>query len=211
MKDRDVNIKFKKDPVLLDKMLQELQQKLMESLPWLNVAFGRAYKLARHDEGGNKFLYPAAYNGKSEYISLMPNDNYGNFSWFDIYDPQEITPISQSLPQYTFSGALIFWYNLDSIYDNNDFVYTEEVKNEVLRLLTTPGIVSGASRLNITKVYERFENIYKGYSLEKVYNNWAYKGEGVATYDKQFFMHPYAGLRIEFNITTRNLCQYYIK
>lgn len=211
MKDRDINIKFKKDPVLLDKMLQELQQKLMESLPWLNVAFGRAYKLARHDEGGNKFLYPAAYNGKSEYVSLLPNDNFGNFSWFDIYDPQEITPISQSLPQYTFNGALVFWYNLDSIYEDNDFVYTEEIKNEVLRLLTTPGIVSGASRLNITKVYERFENIYKGYSLEKIYNNWAYKGEGVAAYDKQFFMHPYAGLRIEFNITTRNLCQYYIK
>ena len=211
MKDRDVNIKFKKEPVLLDKMLQELQQKLMESLPWLNVAFGRAYKLARHDEGGNKFLYPAAYNGKSEYISLLPNDSFGNFSWFDIYDPQEITPISQALPQYTFNGALVFWYNLDSIYEDNDFVYTEEIKNEVLRLLTTPGIVSGASRLNITKVYERFENIYKGYSLEKIYNNWAYKGEGGAAYDKQFFMHPYAGLRIEFNITTRNLCQYYIK
>ena len=211
MKDRDVNIRFKKEPVLLDKMLQELQQRLMDSLSWLNVAFGRAYKLARHDDGGNKFLYPAAYNGKSEYVSLLPNDNFGNFSWFDIYDPQEITPISQGLPQYTFSGALIFWYNLDSIYEDNDFVYTEEIKNEVLRLLTTPGIVSGASRLNITKVYERFENIYKGYSLEKIYNNWAYKGKGVAAYDKQFFMHPYAGLRIEFNITTRNLCQYYIK
>ena len=63
----------------------------------------------------------------------------------------------------------------------------------------------------INKVYERFENIYKGYALEKVYNNFSYRGEGIQDIDKQFFMHPYAGLRFEFSITTRELCQRYIK
>ena len=47
--------------------------------------------------------------------------------------------------------------------------------------------------------------------LEKIYNNFTYKGEGIQDIDKQFFMHPYAGLRFEFKMTTRELCQRYIK
>ena len=47
--------------------------------------------------------------------------------------------------------------------------------------------------------------------LEKIYNNYSYKGEGIQAIDKQFFMHPYAGLRFEFEMTTRELCQRYIK
>jgi len=77
--------------------------------------------------------------------------------------------------------------------------------------LTTPGIITGAGRLDITELYERFENIYKGYSIEKVYNNYIYSGEDIQSIDKQFFMYPYAGLRVEFSLTTRELCQRFIK
>lgn len=211
MKETSVKVRYKDSPVLLDKVLQDMQKALLEKLPWLNYAFGRAYKLVEHRTDGNKFIYPAAYNGNAEYISLLPNDNFGNFSWFDIYDPQEITAVTQALPQYTFSGAIIFWCDLSTIYDDLEFIYTEEVKDEIVQILTTPGFISTTGRLEITKIYERFENIYKGYSIEKVYNNYAYKGEGIEDIDKQFFMFPYTGLRIEFNLTTRELCQRYIK
>lgn len=211
MKERSVQIKYKDKPVLLDKILQDMQKALMEKLPWLNYAFGKAHRLVEHRTDGNKFIYPAVYNGNAEYISLLPNDNFGNFSWFDIYDPQEVTPVTQALPQYTFSGAIIFWFDLTTIYDDPVFLYTEEVKDEIMQVLTTPGFISTTGRLEVTKIYERFENIYKGYSIEKIYNNYAYKGEGIQDIDKQFFMFPYAGIRIEFNITTRELCQRYIK
>lgn len=211
MKERSVQIKYKDKPVLLDKILQDMQKALMEKLPWLNYAFGKAHRLVEHRTDGNKFIYPAVYNGNAEYISLLPNDNFGNFSWFDIYDPQEVTPVTQALPQYTFSGAIIFWFDLTTIYDDPIFLYTEEVKDEIIQVLTTPGFISTTGRLEVTKIYERFENIYKGYSIEKIYNNYAYKGEGIQDIDKQFFMFPYAGIRIEFNITTRELCQRYIK
>ena len=85
------------------------------------------------------------------------------------------------------------------------------MKDEIIRLLTTPGIINTTGRLTINKIYERFENIYKGYSIEKIYNNYVYKGEGIQDIDKQFFMYPYAGLRIEFSLTTRELCQRFIK
>ena len=210
MKENSVQLHFKKEPVLLDKILQDIQNMLMDKLEWLNYAFGRAYRLVEHRNDGNKFIYPAAYNGNGEYISLLPNDNFGNFSWFDIYDPQKITQVVQSAPQYTFSGAIIFWYNINSIYDDTTVLYTEEIKDNIIRVLTTPGIITTIGKLKIDNIYERFENIYKDYSIEKIYNNYVYKGEGIQDIDKQFFMYPYAGIRIEFTLTTRELCQRYI-
>lgn len=210
MKENSVQIRFKEDPVLLDKILQDMQKSLMNRLKWLNCAFGRAYKLVEHRPDGNKFIYPAMYNGNGEYVSLLPNDNFGNFSWFDIYDPQKITEVVQSLPQYTFSGAIIFWYDLSSIYEDETVMHTEEVKDEIMRVLTTPGLITTTGKLVINDIYERFENIYKGYSIEKIYNTYTYKGEGIQDIDKQFFMYPYAGIRIEFTLTTRELCQRYI-
>lgn len=211
MKEITAKIQYKESPVLLDKVLQDIQKVLSEKLSWLNYAFGRAYKLVEHQAEDSKFIYPAAYIGNGEYISLIPNDNFGNFSWFDIYDPQKVTQVVQSLPQYTFSGALVFWYKLDSIYDDKTFMNTEEVKEEILRVLTSPGLIKTIGKLTITEVYERYENIYKGYSLEKIYNNYDYAGQGIQNIDKQFFMYPYAGLRIEFTLTTRELCQRFIK
>lgn len=210
MKENSVQIRFKEDPVLLDKILQDMQKSLMNRLKWLNYAFGRVYKLVEHRPDGNKFIYPAMYNGNGEYVSLLPNDNFGNFSWFDIYDPQKITEVVQSLPQYTFSGAIIFWYDLSSIYEDETVMHTEEVKDEIMRVLTTPGLITTTGKLVINDIYERFENIYKGYSIEKIYNNYTYKGECIQDIDKQFFMYPYAGIRIEFTLTTRELCQRYI-
>ena len=211
MKERNVKVIIKENPVLLDKVIQDIQETLAKKLEWLNYAFGRAYKLVKHDSDGSKFIYPAAYIGNSEYVSLLPNDNFGNFCWFDLYDPQEITAVVQSLPQFAFSGAIVFWLDLNSIFPDSNAMYTEEIKDEIVRVLTGPGLIQTEGRLTVTKVYERFENIYKGYSLERIYNNYAYKGEEIQSIDKQFFMHPYAGLRFEFNMTTRELCQRYIK
>lgn len=210
MKEVSVQIRFKKNPVLLDKILQDMQKSLMDKLKWLDYAFGRAYKLVEHRPDGDKFVYPAAYNGNGEYISLLPNDNLGNFSWFDIYDPQTITQVVQSMPQYTFNGAIVFWYNLDTIFESSETINTEEIKDEIIRFLTTPGIITTTGKLVINNIYERFENIYRGYSIEKIYNNYTYQGSDIQSIDKLFFMYPYAGIRIEFSLTTRELCQRYL-
>ena len=204
-------IPIKSKPVLLDKIIQDIQASLKTKLKWLDRAFGRAYKLVQHQEDGGKFIYPAAYIGNSEYVSLLPDDNYGNFCWFDIYDPQEIINVVQSTPQFTFSGAIVFWFNLNTIFTDSDAMYSEEVKDEIIRILTTPGLIQQTGRIEINRVYENFENIYSGYSLEKIYNNYQYSGQDIQALDKMFFMHPYYGFRFEFNITTRELCQRYIK
>lgn len=209
MIDRHLNIPFKDNPVLLDKILQDIQLKLKTELSWLNYAFGRAYRLVTHEQNGDKFVYPAIYAGDNEYLSVNPNDNFGNFSWFDIYDPQNVVEISQGLPQLIFNGAIVFWFNLKTIYSDASVIYSEEVKNEILSILTSPGLLASSGRISITKIYERFENIYRGYSIEKIYSNYMYSGENIQGIDKQFFMFPYSALRFEFNITTRELCSFY--
>lgn len=206
MKETTVNPGFKENPVLLEKVLQDLQKSLKERIPWLDNAFGRAYKLVEHRPDGDKFVYPAMYNGKGEYVSLMPNDRFGNFSWFDIYDPQRVTQRVPALPNITVDGALVFWYDLGTIYDDDSVLHTEEVKDEILQVLTTPGLIASNGSLRVNELKERFENIYDGYSIEKIYNEYTYKGDSIQDLDRQFFMYPYAGLRVEFTLTTKELC-----
>ena len=187
-----------------------MQKTLATKLSWLDKAFGRAYKLVEHQPNSGKWVYPAAYTGQGEYVSLNPNDQFGNFCWFDIYDPQEIKQITQGLPQYIFRGAIIFWYNMETIYPDASYLHTEEIKNEVISLLTTPGIIKVQGKLVVKEAYERFENIYRGYTIQKIYNEFVYGGQDLAAKDKQFVMYPFGGLRIEFEMTTRELCQPYI-
>jgi hypothetical protein len=203
MRENNVNIRFKEQPVLIDRVLQELQVLLKDKLPWLDYAFGKSHRFVDYLADGNKTIYPATYIGNGEYVSLMPNDNFGNFSWFDIYDPQEIIfsapPIILSL-----EGAIVFWFNLSNIYEDKSVLYTEEIKNEIIEVLSAPGILTNG-RFSINSISERPENLYKSYSIDKIYNRYAYKGEGMQDIDKQFFMYPYAGLRIEFKLKTRDL------
>lgn len=185
-------IRYKDNPVLLDRIIQDICTVLLAKLPWLNEAFGRAYKLVDKGQDFERFTHPVTYTGNGEYMSLLPNDTFGNFSWLEVYDPQEVDTTVIAKPKLIVRGALIFWYNLESIYEDKSLLYTEEIKNEVLNILTTPGIIPSIGRITVTEIYERPENIYKGYSIENI--------------DKQFFMYPYAGLRLEFTIKTKELC-----
>lgn len=201
----NINIPAKDTPVMVDRVIQELQDKLKANLSWLDYAFGRAYRLTTHEVNGEKFSYPACYMGNGEYMSMLPNDKLGNFSWFDIFDPQVLDTSVSTRPRLKLYGSLVFWYDQSKIYEDSSSLHTEEIKNEVVRLLTTPGLISYSGRISVENIYERFENIYKGYTIERIYNDSAFtSGNSV---DKRFFMYPYAGLRIEFNIITQELCR----
>lgn len=197
---------FKTNPVLVDKVIQALRQNIASRLLWLDTTFGRSYDMVNHLENGGKFIYPAAYIGNGEYTSLLPNDCYGNFLWFDVYDPQEIVLIRQQLSQIKFECAAIFWFNQAKIFNNSDFVYIEEIKDQILRVLSSPGLVHYGETLVVSNVYEKPENIYKGYSLEKIYNSYVYDGQNIQDIDNQYFVHPYGALRFELNITARETC-----
>lgn len=201
------SIKLKANPVLLDLVLQNIQETLLAKIDWLDYAFGRAYKNVKYENDGRKYIYPAVYVNDGEYIDMTPNDNLGNFTWFDIYDPQIVELGTRGAPVFSYSGALVLWCNQESIFGNSDFVYLEELKQQILEVLQSPGILSYGKVLPL-RVYDRFENIYKGYTIEKVYNTFLYSGEDIQYVDKMFFMHPYAGLRFELNLKIQkiNVC-----
>ncbi|MEG0579810.1 MAG: hypothetical protein RR490_07835, partial [Niameybacter sp.] len=185
-----MNIASNPNPVLLDRVIQGCQAVLLAKLKWLDCAFGRTYKLAARAIDGSVFTYPAVYTGRGEYLSVVPDDTIGNFSFFDIQDPQSIEYKVQGKPRLTVKGALVFWYDLTTIYADTSVLHTEEIKAEILQVLSTPGFLE-SGRIQITNIYEKAESIYKGYSLEKIY---AAKSNNI---DKQFFIHPYAAIKIE--------------
>jgi len=185
-----VHINLKSSPYLLDRPIQDIQKILTDKLAWLQYAFGRCYKITDFDNN-IKEVFPAVYNSNREYISVLPNDNFGNFSFFDVYDPQKIDNKIIGKQKITFKCGLVFWFKLDEIYSDETKIFTEEIKHEILTILKTSGIVKNG-RVNIIEVLEKFENIYKGYNIEKLH--------------KQFFLYPYSALRFELEIVTFENC-----
>lgn len=198
------SIQQKSNPVLLDLILQNIQDALKNKLAWLDYAFGRAYKNVKYENDGRKYVYPAIYIKNSEYIDMTPNDNLGNFTWFDIYDPQTVELGTRGAPVFSYNGALVLWCNQAKIFGDSDFIYLEELKQQVLEVLQSPGILD-YGKVQPLQVYDRFENIYKGYTIEKAYNAFLYSGEDIQYIDKMFFMHPYAGLRFELNLRIQKI------
>lgn len=185
-----VHINLKSNPVLLDRCIQNIQEALKNSISWLDYSFGRCYKITDFDSNV-KHVFPAVYNSNREYISVLPNDNFGNFSFFDVYDPQKIDNTVIGKQKITFKCGLVFWFKLDEIYADETMIHTEEIKHEILNILKKPGLLN-SGRVSVNEVLEKFENIYKGYNIEKLH--------------KQFFLYPYSALRFELEIVTQEKC-----
>lgn len=192
--------------VLLDGAIKDLQ-KALERLMWVDTVFGRAYRLVRYDSEGGKIVYPGAYNGKKDYITLEPCDDYGNFIWFDVYDSQDVKQRSNNNFVVTYKLALVCWYNQENVGLNEFDICTEPIKAELMSVLTQPGIFSNVrAAVELNTIYEDPVNIYKSYSMEKIYNRFDYAG--TEEQDKSAFMYPYAGIRIDFDLNINfDLCR----
>lgn len=190
---------YKENPILLDRALQTMRKSLLAKLPWLKEAFGKAYKLYDSESISAKYNYPAAYVGKGEYLSLMPNDKIGNFSWFDIYSPQTVNCLSIQAPMFISEGSLIVWYDMESIFEDNLDIYSEEIKSELLAVIKSPDFLPNGCRIELGKIYETPETIYKGYAAERSIS--------VQPIDKQFLVYPYFGIRIEFTLKINTQCK----
>lgn len=189
------------NPVLVDSAIDSVQTRLAE-LTWLDTVFGRAYKHTEHSTENGKHILPAAYVGDSEYVSLLPSDSFGNFAWFDVYEPQYVDSAVPGKPAMDFDMAVVVWFDIRTIFGDTGTIRAEEVKKDILDKLTAPGAVRG--RLSVTRIYESPEFIYKGYSLERAYDPYAYRRSDTESMDKQYFMHPYYGFRFEVKIKERS-------
>lgn len=177
-----------KDPVMLDAVIADIQAGLVSTLPWLDVAFGRAQRLTKV-MGGKRIVTPNVYcggwngHGANDYIEVSPDSKIGNFSFFEIEDPQTIDAGTWAREVKAPFG-LVFWLDLARVYGEADNRNTEALKAQVLRLLSgRDGWHLAAGRIRVARIYERPENIYRGYTLSEI--------------DNQFLMHPYYGMRLD--------------
>lgn len=185
------------NPVMLDRIIGEIQNGLVENIPWLDVAFGRAQRLTKM-MNGKRIITPNVYcggwngHGPNDYLEVSPDSKIGNFAFFEIEDPQTIDagPWAREIKA---PFGLIVWFDLTRVYDVPDNRNTEQMKADILRVLNgRAGWHLSDGRIAINKIYERCENIYRGYTLTEI--------------DNQFLMHPFAGFRFDGLLEFAELC-----
>lgn len=179
------------NPKLIDLVLGDIQNGLVDNLGWLDRAFGRAQKLTKIIEG-KRYATPNVYTGNgNDYIAVAPDSNIGNFSFFWIDDPQTVDwqPNQQSVIKSPVS--LIFWFDLRRVYNSSTNRNTEQLKDQILKTLNGSFKMPNG-RIKITRIYEEAANIYRGFTLDEV--------------DNQFLMHPFGGFRMDGELTILQPC-----
>lgn len=185
------------NPVMIDRAIGQIQTGLIENISWLDAAFGRAQRLAK-EMNGKRIVTPNVYcggwrgHGENDYIEVSPDSKIGNFSFVEIDDPQTIDagPWAREIEA---PFALIVWFDLTRVYNSATNRDTEYLKAQILRVLNgRAGWHLDDGRVQINRIFERAENIYKGYSLSEI--------------DNQFLMHPYGGFRFEGVLSVSELC-----
>lgn len=183
--------------VMLDRVLAGIQTGLVANLSWLDVAFGRAQKLTK-ELNGKRIITPNVFcggwkgHGPNDYIEVSPDSKIGNFSFFWIDDPQTIDagPWARTIKT---PFSLIVWFDLRRVYNQASNRNTEKLKAEVLHLLEGRyGWHLTDGHILTTRIYEQPENIYRGFSLSEV--------------DNQYLMHPFGGFRIDGILEYDEVC-----
>ena len=182
---------------MLDRVIGEIQTGLTENISWLDVAFGRAQRLAKM-MNGKRIITPNVYcggwngHGPNDYIEVSPDSKIGNFSFFEVEDPQTIDagPWAREIKA---PFSLIVWFDLTRIYDSAANRNTEKLKADILHVLNgRAGWHLSEGRVTVTRIYERAENIYRSYTLSEI--------------DNQFLLYSFAGFRFEGVLEFAELC-----
>lgn len=178
------------NPELFDRVIADIQTGLADSLGWLTYSFGRAERLVKMISG-KRYYTPNVYTGGNEYLPVSPDAKLGNFSFFVVDDPQNIDWQPGIQSDWKAPFAIIFWFDMRTITNDRNNRNTEAVKAEILHVLNG-GFQLKSGRLVINRVYEKAENIYRGFTLDEI--------------DNQFLMHPFAGFRFEGELAIEQPC-----
>lgn len=184
--------------IMLDKVIGKIQTGLVAGVPWLDVAFGRAQRLTKMQQG-KRIITPNVFcggwngHGENDYIEVSPDSKIGNFSFFAVEDPQTISvgPWARTI---TVPFGLVVWFDLRRVYGEASNRNIERLKADVLEVLEGKnGWHLDAGRVTVARCFEQVENIYRGYSLSEI--------------DNQFLMHPYGGFRFEGTLMFDEYCE----
>lgn len=193
----NINAPVIQNPVMLDRVMGEIQQGLVDNISWLDAAFGRSQRLTKM-MNGKRITVPNVFcggwngHGENDYIEVSPDSKIGNFSFFEIDDPETID-VGPWARQIKTPFALIVWFDLTRVYNTASNRNTERLKAQILHVLNgRAGWHLSNGRIVLNRIYERAENIYRGYTLSEI--------------DNQYLMHPFAGFRFEGLLEFDELC-----
>ena len=182
---------IRKNPQLLDALFADIQRGLVAKFGWLDKAFGRAERLVRYSAQKKKIYTPNVFAGGNEYIDVTPDANIGNFSFFWVDDPQNVDAERNVNISINTGFSLIVWVDIRKVYNDRKERNKELLKREILDALNG-GIWIKDGRVEITKVWELAENVYRGFTLDEI--------------DNQFMMQPYCGFRFEGKLRITESC-----
>lgn len=178
------------DPKGIEEAIAEMQNVLADFFPWLDHAFGKS-QLMMQIKDRVAYKYPAVYFNKDTYLNMLPERKYGNYCFFIVDDPQEITNYTNRFYRIDCEASFIMWVDIKKVYQTTDIRSTERLKSEILGVVNTQ-FRFRTSRFEATKVSEMHENVFKEYSIKDV--------------DQQLFTHPYAGFRIYGKLQVTEQC-----
>ena len=174
-------------PTGIDKVISEAQSKL-SSVVWLTHIFGKAY-LKKESNDGFITNIPKAWGGNNEYISLLPCDDEKAFCFFESFEDENVTGYEAG--SYVLSSeteiSLVVFANLNLIDRNLDYLFTEELKNDILFALKDVKYISSIN------------SIQKG--LDNAYSKWSYE-----TVDPLFYSEKYSAFKINFTAVLNGEC-----
>ena len=182
-------VPLRKNPKLFDRVIGELQQGLKSRLSWLDYSFGRAERLVK-TVNGVRVYSPNVYVGNNDYELITPDTvRIGNYSFFVMDEPQDVASPTHDNVRIRSPFSMIVWVDMRKVSDDDER-NTEAVKEEIL--LALEDIILRKGRFEVTRIYERAENVFAGFSLDEI--------------DNQFLMSPYAGFRLQGEILTIEEC-----
>lgn len=179
----------KPQPKLFDKLIGAMQKGLADNLPWLTHSFGKAERLIKVIKG-RRYYTPNLYVGNGEYMNIEPDSDLGNYSFFVLEEPQNITYERGQRNIITAPYSLVVWFDLRKV-ETEDLRNTEAIKQNILRVLNGE-IFTREGRYSVRRVYEKAEKVFEGFTLDEV--------------DNQFLMHPFAGFRFEGEMEIEDEC-----
>lgn len=185
------------EPVNIDRPIQELQQALAE-LPWLEKSFGRSFVACKKDaDGKNTIVYPQVWQGVGlDFLNVMPNDNLKSQSFFKVEDPIEFTEyVRDGQSMMRANVSVIFWFQYLRINPDADHAFIELLKAQAQKTIST-AILSSQSSVEIARIWEGAENVFRGYTIDKMAN--------------QELIWPFGGFRFEMLIDFMENCSDYV-
>lgn len=174
---------------MLDAVLLEISIKLRANVPWLDNSYTAAQKLQKTEEK-KKIIFPAVFTGGEEYLNLYPDSHLGNYSFFNMQDPEDIEFYARNVNKVTANFDLIIWFDLKKAYPTDTGRNIEHIKSDILKAFRSMVLTRGSVQLE--QIYKDAKNIFSLYTIDES--------------KEHFMLHPYGAIMIRGKLIYKENC-----